>query len=47
MEKSKLKKITDKEMLNARDYIDYKDFFNEFDAVRNRNLNPYRRQQKE
>lgn len=35
--------VTDKEILNEREYIDYKDFFSEYETVRNRNLNPYRK----
>ena len=35
--------ITDKPILNGREYIDYKDFFNEFKIIRNNRLNPYRK----
>lgn len=35
--------ITDKSILNGKEYIDYKDFFNEFNAIRNNKLNPYRK----
>lgn len=35
--------ITDKPILNGREYIDYKDFFNEFKTIRNNKLNPFRK----
>lgn len=35
--------ITDKSILNGKEYLDYKDFFNQFNVIRNKNLNPYRK----
>lgn len=38
--------ITDKPILNGKDYLDYKEFFNNFNTIRNKNLNPYSKSKK-
>lgn len=35
--------ITDKPILNGEEYLDYKDFFNNYNTIRNKNLNPYKK----
>lgn len=36
--------ITDKPILNGEKYLDYKEFFNNYNTNRDQNLNPYRKQ---
>ncbi|MBQ6991457.1 MAG: hypothetical protein IJN50_00840 [Clostridia bacterium] len=35
--------ITDRPILNGEEYLDYKDFFNIYNTVRDQNLNPFKK----